>query len=485
MGRASMVAAAFAVTLSIVACGSTSSSTVAGPTPVRCQLAATNSTPTFDASGGAGAVAVTAARECAWTGAAQAEWIALVQPTSGQGDGTLSYRVQPNPAGIARRGGIDVGGVMVEVGQEAAPCRFDLSARTFDVPGEGGSFEVTVQAPAGCPWATTSQAPWIGIAAGAQGTGVGRVTLTVAPNAGAVRAGTVLVAGISVEVRQGNAAGPFDPTQPPGTPVPPPAGDCRYDWQPTEADFPSSGGDGVAELRTRADCTWQIAVDAPWISLRAPASGRGQGDATVEFRVTPNSDRVGRVGRLQAGDATFTVHQAGAGDPVPPGVCTYSVQPASASFAVEGGEGTVTVTTADGCSWSAASNAGWIAVTSGGGTGSGEARYLVEANTGASARTGTLTVAGQTVTIEQGAIAPVTVTVSGAVQGLSGACPTLQFLVDGREVRTSSATTFRRGSCNQIVEGTTVIVRGLAVGGGPVEATEVELTRNDLEDGGA
>jgi hypothetical protein len=67
----------------------------------------------------------------------------------------------------------------------------------------------------------------------------------------------------------------------------------------------------------------------------------------------------------------------------------------------------VAVTTQATCAWTAVSNATWITVTSGAaGTGNGTVGFSAAANTGA-ARTGTLTIAGQTFTVTQSAVAPV------------------------------------------------------------------------------
>jgi len=83
--------------------------------------------------------------------------------------------------------------------------------------------------------------------------------------------------------------------------------------------------------------------------------------------------------------------------------CTYAISPTSASVPASGGSGTVSVTTQTGCSWTASSNASWITISSGAsGSGNGSVAYSVAANTGA-ARTGTLTIAGQTFTVNQAA----------------------------------------------------------------------------------
>jgi hypothetical protein len=83
--------------------------------------------------------------------------------------------------------------------------------------------------------------------------------------------------------------------------------------------------------------------------------------------------------------------------------CSYSVTPTSVSVAAIGGPSAVSVTSGTSCSWTAVSHVAWITITSGGsGSGIGGVNYTVAANTGV-ARTGTLTVAGQTVTFSQAA----------------------------------------------------------------------------------
>jgi hypothetical protein len=60
------------------------------------------------------------------------------------------------------------------------------------------------------------------------------------------------------------------------------------------------------------------------------------------------------------------------------------------------------VQASSGCSWSAATNASWISVVSGAsGTGNGTVVYQVQANTTGQARTASLSVAGETLTVNQ------------------------------------------------------------------------------------
>lgn len=83
------------------------------------------------------------------------------------------------------------------------------------------------------------------------------------------------------------------------------------------------------------------------------------------------------------------------------GACSASISPAGASFGSAGGSGTVSVTAAVGCVWTAVSNNSFITVTGGAsGNGAGTVTYTVGANSLPS-RIGTLTIAGQTHTVTQ------------------------------------------------------------------------------------
>lgn len=84
------------------------------------------------------------------------------------------------------------------------------------------------------------------------------------------------------------------------------------------------------------------------------------------------------------------------------GTCSFSINPSSASFAAAGGTASVTVTAGTGCNWTAVSNNSFITITSGSsGSGNGTVNYSVANNTGTTSRTGTMTIAGLTVTVTQ------------------------------------------------------------------------------------
>ena len=101
-----------------------------------------------------------------------------------------------------------------------------------------------------------------------------------------------------------------------------------------------------------------------------------------------------RIGKITVKGKDFTITQA---------QCSYVISPTGNGFGRLGGAGSITVSTAASCPWSAVSNAGWITITGGSnGPGNGSVNYSVLGYPDLHGyRQGTITVAGQTFTIEQ------------------------------------------------------------------------------------
>jgi hypothetical protein len=82
--------------------------------------------------------------------------------------------------------------------------------------------------------------------------------------------------------------------------------------------------------------------------------------------------------------------------------CTFSLSGSGQSFNATGGTGSVSVNTSSGCAWSATSSESWLTVVSGAsGTGTGVVMFQVAANTTGQARTASLSIGGQTFTVNQ------------------------------------------------------------------------------------
>ena len=461
MKRLVLLSCALAVSTSL-ACGSTSSETTVGPTPVRCGVSVSNSPRNFPHAGGGGSLAIAAARECSWSVSTQTAWISLANPVEGQGDATVKYTVARNPAATARSGVLSVGGQSAQVTQEAAPCTFDLDRRTFEFSGAQASGRVEVAAPGGCSWEASANVAWITIVAGSQGNGQGEVRFDVSANSTpSPRTGRLTVAGLEVTVRQLAA----------GAPGPPGPGDCTYAVEPPSAAVGSDQTDGTFAVLTDAPCEWTATSDAGWLAVVSGGSGSGAGE--VSYRAAENTGSSSRTGRITVEDAVFTVVQDGRTPPP----CDYGISPTSRSFGSGGGTGEIDVDAGLLCSWTAQSLDSWIHITSGSsGLGDGEVDYTVDPNSGA-ARTGTIRVAGHNFTVTQAADV---VTISGDVDDVSGSCPETTFTVRNQPVRTTGATNFRGGSCqNQLREGADVRVTGTVGGDGVLAASDVRFLDDD------
>jgi hypothetical protein len=105
-----------------------------------------------------------------------------------------------------------------------------------------------------------------------------------------------------------------------------------------------------------------------------------------------------RTATVTIGGQAYTVTQAA----VPP--CTYSVASTTASVGAVPSNATVELTASSAsCAWTASSSVSWIAVTTPSGTGSASVGYSVAKNSNLVARSGTLTVGAQVVTVTQAA----------------------------------------------------------------------------------
>ena len=88
--------------------------------------------------------------------------------------------------------------------------------------------------------------------------------------------------------------------------------------------------------------------------------------------------------------------------------CSFTISPTSQTIGAAGGPATASVTAnVSTCQWTASTGTSWITITNGAsGTGSGTVSYTIGANTTQSTRSGSLTIAGQALTVSQGVPTP-------------------------------------------------------------------------------
>jgi WD40 repeat protein len=165
---------------------------------------------------------------------------------------------------------------------------------------------------------------------------------------------------------------------------------CAFSISPAGANLPVEGGSGAVNVSAPAGCSWRAVSRVNWITLTGQTSGTGNG--TVTFTATSSSP-LGMTDFIIVAEQTFPVRLG-------PDPCSYAVSPTSSTWTAAGGTGAVGVQSPGHCGWSAASNDDWITITKiNHDNGGGAVTYSVAPS--ATARTGSLTVAGQTVTIQQ------------------------------------------------------------------------------------
>jgi len=287
----------------------------------------------------------------------------------------------------------------VSSGPNPVKCIVALNAPPMmDAVGGTGSLAITT--PRECAWDASTNVDWISALSPSSGQGPADVSFSVSANEGSARDGMIEVNGAEARVSQRAV--------------------CRYEVSPSSQNVGSNGAVGRITVTTSAECVWRATTESEWIEFTSSTTGTGTG--TVAFAVRLN-DGAQRTASITIGGQRSLVTQASSPAPTPPTptpptppaptpppptpppppACTYSISPTSQNVTVSATTGTVTVTAGGGCTWTATGNVPWLAVTSGAsGTGNGPVGFSVAANTGA-ARSGTMTIAGQTFTVNQAA----------------------------------------------------------------------------------
>ena len=399
---------------------------------------------------------------CAWSATTSAPWITIGGTGTGSGSGTFGYTVAANSVATPRNGTIAVGGQVVTISQNAAPCSYTLSPASISVGSGTATGTFSMAATAGCSWTATSSAPWLTVTSGATGNGNGTVGYSVAANPNTtVRTATISAGGQTFTVTQAAVV-------------------CNTTISPTASSPTAAGGAATVAVTANAgSCAWTAASNAPWISITAGASGNGNG--TVDYTVAANTSTTGRTGTMTIAGQTMTVTQAGA-------PCNYAISPTVASLGPEVGINTVAVTASAGCAWTASESASWISITGGAsGSGNGTVTYSVTANPTTTARSAVMTIAGQNFDVTQagqactytltpaGASVPDAATTGSVAVGALGGCAWTATSPDPWVTITSGATGSGNGTVGYSVAVNTATsprTATLTIGGQPFTITQ-------------
>jgi len=166
---------------------------------------------------------------------------------------------------------------------------------------------------------------------------------------------------------------------------------CGVTLSPQTANVGAAGGSGTVTLATDRECQWAIVLTSNWLSITSSMSG--QGPSSISYSAGPNSSASPRTAEVAVGDQKVSISQQ---------ACTVALNPTSLTIGAAGGAAKTAIATDDSCSWSVDSAPDWIAPALSSGKGSADLTLLASANQGAQ-RTGTVVIAGQSVTITQAA----------------------------------------------------------------------------------
>jgi uncharacterized protein (TIGR03437 family) len=297
----------------------------------------------------------------------------------------------------------------------AEGCDYSVPTAPQQFEATGGTGNITLNTGGDCRWTSSSSVDWIRLATGSlSGQGNAQISYTVLANTtNTTRSGVITIANRSITVEQAGTGGSCairavasgqavsgSFTQ----------GDCRVSNLPVDRySFNGLPGERVAIVLTPSNAQsferFTIRLYSPDGALLSQSqTGRLPSNAgslilpkvgNYLIEVTTNS--------LSAASTnyTLTLNQQAA--------CTYSVSPLLLIAPAGGGTASFNVRTAAGCDWLVQSNSDWITVGAAGsfGAGNAAAQFTAERNTTVEQRIGSLTIAGQNVSVFQAGLATV------------------------------------------------------------------------------
>jgi hypothetical protein len=364
-----------------------------------------------------------------WTAANPISWLKVTGIDRKESMGLVKIKVDPNPDSAARTGTITVAGKPVTVTQAGTTgCEYLVTPERMVFDNEPGSQTFTIALPAGCPgkgWGATSPDKWFKLQDFTGGPGGGTVKVTLSDNNNSSpRAAILMVAGKRREVIQYGKRPCIYLSVPAILYA---ASDARTYFVRVKGK--NNPGAAVGPETCNPFLAYFPTTDAAWI--QADPSRNAGLQQSLNVRISENQSPSMRIGKIYLSPTgqTLEVKQLGAGTPFIP--CGYQV-PAVFNLDLHPHSETIQVVSLpSGCTdrdaWEVESNEPWITIQSmAKNTSPGSVTIQVASNeawherdkrgpgTGklgrrhdTNPRTGPLSIAGQTVVVNQaGSLSP-------------------------------------------------------------------------------
>ncbi len=175
---------------------------------------------------------------------------------------------------------------------------------------------------------------------------------------------------------------------------------CNFTVAPNSLTFPYTGNTQTLTITgapgNSQGCSWTASADQSFILLGA-TGGTGSGTLSVTTAANPTGGAL--AGNITVAGQIVPVSQDG------PPFCSFSVSPNTLSFPNSGGSVTVGITSSDPtCSWTATTGSTFLTLGSPGGTGSGTVVVTAAPNLSNTPLTGSVTIAGVIVPVNESAV---------------------------------------------------------------------------------
>jgi len=336
----------------------------------------------WECDGGEGTIHVTAEKKMLWHARPNVNWLS-VEPTSGLGEGDVTFAVAPYNEVATRSGTLTVAGITYTVFQYGRRMKLGSYKSVQDY--ETHVIPITVNALAITTWSVTPNNSWISVVDGGNGKGGDEVTIAIAENPSyKERTGTVTIGTETFTVVQGGTT------------------ELSFEVVPAQSTASANGANGLVAVKATPDLPWAAKSQANWVAVYQNFT-TGAGNGNIVYSASPNSTIYERTGTIlvtpEAASGllpvTHTVSQ-----PAP--VVTLSSN--GYTFDASGESTTVSVSVANVVEWEVVNSLSWLTVV-GGTSHVGPATVTLQASENGTiyARSGTITIAGKKFTVTQNA----------------------------------------------------------------------------------
>jgi uncharacterized protein (TIGR03437 family) len=251
-----------------------------------CTVSIDPESATVPSDGGQGAIQVNAPSSCPWAATKNADWVTLIAPVSGTGEGVVRYTASANTSIQTRRTGIIIADKTFQLVQTPANCNVGVSMTSMSIAATGGTGNVQITA--NCPWQASANVPWIQFTSSAAGASNALLNFSAQANTGgSSRTGNIAVNGHTIVVTQPSQA-------------------CTLSVTPLTFMMLPHGGAAIANVTGSPSCDWMASSAEGWIEAtwtRANGSGR------VTANVKPNASGAERTGTIVVSGSAITVRQ--------------------------------------------------------------------------------------------------------------------------------------------------------------------------------